>query len=121
MPTLAKNPIAPTETLHDHFDNQQTYSGMTRYPDSKLAVNAFARHLATTVSSNEVIVNNVCPGMVATGFDRSLPGWIMVPFIFIRKAVARTVEECSRTLIYATAVVGPESHGRFIQNNKVES
>jgi hypothetical protein len=47
--------------------------------------------------------------------------WIRVPFKFIRAVVARSVEVGGWTLVYATAVVGPESHGRFIQNNKIES
>ena len=121
MHTMSKTSISSTETFLEHFDNRKRYNGWTRYPDSKLAVNAFARRLATTVSSNKVIINNVCPGMVATGFDKTMPAWIRVPFKFIRAVVARGVEVGGWTLVYATAVVGPESHGRFIQNNKIES
>ena len=118
---MSKTSISSTETFLEHFDNRKRDNGWTRYPDSKLAVNAFARRLATTVSSNKVIINNVCPGMVATGFDKTMPAWIRVPFKFIRAVVARGVEVGGWTLVYATAVVGPESHGRFIQNNKIES
>lgn len=56
--------------------------------------------------------------MVATGFDKTMPAWIRVPFKFIRAVVARSVE-VGWTLVYATAVVGPESHGTFIQSNKI--
>lgn len=119
MHTFTKHPIRSSETLLGRFDNRETYD-IFRYADAKLAVNAFTRKLATAVSSNYVIVNNLCPGMVATGFDKGLPAWIRLPFIFIRAVVARKVDEGSRTLVYAAAVAGPESHGKFLNDNKIE-
>ena len=119
MHTLASHPFTSHETVLDHFDNQKAYN-IKRYADSKLAVNAFTRKLAAAVSSNYVIVNNVCPGMVATDFDKGLPVWIRVPFIFIRAVWARKVDEGSRTLVYAAVIAGQESHGKFINNNKID-
>jgi len=119
MHTLAKKPVTPAETALGHFDDEKTYSGLTRYGDSKLVVNAYSRRLAALVPSSEVIVNNLCPGLVATGFDKQLAGWLK-PIMFIyRKIAARGVEEGSRTLIYASALAGPETHGKFLQHNKV--
>lgn len=94
---------------------------MRRYADAKMAVSVFSRRLTTTVSSNEVIVNNVCPGMVAMGFDKTLPAWIRIPFEFIRAVVARTVEEGSRALVHGTVVFGSETHDKFTQHNKIDS
>lgn len=88
--------------------------------DSKLLVNVFIRHLATIVSSDEIVVNNVCPGMVQTGLDRTMPRWIRTIMFFVRKVMARPVDEGARTLIYASAVMGAETHGKFIQNNLVD-
>jgi len=93
---------------------------MKRYGDSKLAVNAFARKLATSVSSKYVIINNVCPGMVATGFDKGLPVYLRIPMNMVRKIRARPVDEGAWTLVYATLVAGPESHGKFINHNKID-
>ncbi|OBT39438.1 hypothetical protein VE00_09818 [Pseudogymnoascus sp. WSF 3629] len=119
MHTLTKNPVIDSQTVFDHFDNQKTYSGLTRYCDSKLVVNAFVRTLSSHVSSSEVIVNNPCPGSVATGFDKQLPAWLK-PIMFVyRKVSARNVEEGSRTLVYAASVAGPETHGKFLQHNKI--
>jgi len=118
--TLGKHPVSPTQTVFAHFDDRQIYDSMRRYGDSKLALNAFCRRLATVVSPNEVIVNNLCPGMVATGLDKGLPVWLRTIMSIIRKFVARTVEEGGRTLIYAAVIAGPETHGKFIQNNKVD-
>jgi NAD(P)-dependent dehydrogenase (short-subunit alcohol dehydrogenase family) len=119
MHTLTKNPVIDSQTVFDHFDNQKTYSGLTRYCDSKLVVNAFVRTLSSHVSSSEVIVNNPCPGSVATGFDKQLPAWLK-PIMFVyHKVSARNVEEGSRTLVYAASVAGPETRGKFLQHNKI--
>jgi NAD(P)-dependent dehydrogenase (short-subunit alcohol dehydrogenase family) len=118
--SLAKHPVSPTQTVLAHFDDRKTYDGMRRYGDSKLVMNAFCRRLATIVSSDEVIVNNVCPGMVATGLDKGLPVWLRTIMSIVRKFMARTVEEGGRALIYAAIIAGPETHGKFIQNNKVD-
>ncbi|OBT70470.1 hypothetical protein VE03_00271 [Pseudogymnoascus sp. 23342-1-I1] len=119
MHTLIKNPVQASETVFGHFDSQIHYSGLTRYCDSKLFVNAFVRTLSSHVSASEVIVNNVSPGNVATGFDKQLPAWLK-PIMFVyRKVSARNVEEGSRTLVYATAVAGPETHGKLLHNNNI--
>ena len=120
MHTLANHPLTSPDTVLGHFDNLKAYN-IKRYADSKLAVNAFTRKLATAVSSNYVIVNNVCPGMVATDFDKGLPVWIKVPFIFIRAVRARKVDEGSRTVVYASVIAGPESHGKFLNHNKIDA
>jgi NAD(P)-dependent dehydrogenase (short-subunit alcohol dehydrogenase family) len=120
MHTFTSNPLPPSSPLLPHFDNRQTYDGMRRYSDSKLVINAFVRKLATMVNEDEVIVNNVCPGMVATGFDKGLPGWIRVPMRLIRVVVARSVVEGGWALVWASVVVGKETHGKFLNNNQVE-
>lgn len=73
MHTLTKNPVIDSETVFDHFDDQMTYSDLTRYCDSKLVVDAFVRTLSSHVSSSEVIINNPCPGSVSTDFGKHLP------------------------------------------------
>jgi NAD(P)-dependent dehydrogenase (short-subunit alcohol dehydrogenase family) len=118
--TLTKTPILPAETVISHFDDREKYDGMSRYPDSKLLVNAFVRHLATVVSSDEIVANTLCPGMVQTRFDRTLPSPLRAVMFLVRKVMARTVDEGARTLIFASAVAGPETHGKFMQNNLVD-
>ncbi|THZ78915.1 putative carbonyl reductase [Aureobasidium pullulans] len=120
MHTLAKKPVAASETVLGHFDDQNIYSGLTRYSDSKLAVNAYVRRLSALVSPSEVIVNNLCPGLVATGFDKQLPAWLK-PLMFVyRKIAARDVHEGSRTLVYASAIADTTTHGEFLQSNKID-
>lgn len=116
---MAKKPIPASETILGHFDDQKVYSGLTRYSDTKLVLNAYVQRLATLIPASEVIVNNFCPGLVATNIDKSMPIWLK-PIMFVyRKFAARDVAEGARTLIYASAVAGPETHGKFLNHNEV--
>jgi hypothetical protein len=103
-----------------HFDNQQKFSNLTRYPDSKLVVVAFVRELASRVSASEVIMNEFCPGLVQTNLDHELPTPMNYLATGIRKIAARNVQEGARTLIYASGIVGPDSHGKHLEDNKVQ-
>lgn len=117
--TLTKKPVAATGTVLDHFDDQSIYQGLARYMDSKLVVNAFVRRLAAAVPSSEVIINNLCPGLVATGFDKELPLWAKSIMFVFRKVSARDVSEGARTLVYASVIAGAETHGKFLLHNHV--
>ncbi|KGO71512.1 Short-chain dehydrogenase/reductase SDR [Penicillium italicum] len=118
--TLATKPLADSKTVIEHCDDGQTYSGLRRYADSKFVVHAFVQRLASIVPSSEIIVNDPCPGMVATNFDRGLPLWFKPIMFVVRKLMARTVDEGARTIIYAAVVAGQETHGKFLQSNKVD-
>ncbi|OJJ44381.1 hypothetical protein ASPZODRAFT_101429 [Penicilliopsis zonata CBS 506.65] len=119
--SLKKTPLSEGENFLAHFDDQRLYSGLTRYSDSKLVVNAFIRCLAEIVPSSEVIVNNSCPGMLSTGFNRNLPLWLKPLVYTMNKMLARTTEDGARTVINASAVAGRETHGRFLQSNAVDT
>jgi len=115
--TLEKSPIPSNQSILAHFDDPTTFHKLFRYADSKLLVNAYCRRLAT-IAPSEVVVNNACPGLVQTGLDKNLPCGFKTLMGLARKAMARTVEEGARLLVYASAVAGAETNGMFIQNNK---
>ncbi|KAL8726559.1 MAG: hypothetical protein Q9181_005996, partial [Wetmoreana brouardii] len=119
MHTLKKNPLAVDETVARRYDDKAKYAGFQRYSDSKLMVAAFTQELAQHVSSDKVIVNNVCPGMVATDLDQNLALWLKSFISIVKKLRARNVEVGARTYVWAINVVGKESHGCFIANNKI--
>ncbi|TGJ86862.1 hypothetical protein E0Z10_g1865 [Xylaria hypoxylon] len=121
--SLTKKPLAPNESIIQHFDDQKTYNPMTRYQDTKFMVNVLVRGLAKSVGGEnpKVIVNHMCPGLVMTGFDKDLPIWLKPLMYIYRKTSARPVSEGARTLIDAAAVKGPESHGKFMANNTIAS
>ncbi|KAK5655120.1 hypothetical protein OQA88_6019 [Cercophora sp. LCS_1] len=112
--TLQKVPL--TDGVLRHLD--QNFDRFRRYGDSKLAVSAYVRRLAR-VAPSEVVVNNLCPGMVQTPFDRDMPFVLRTIMGVVRKAWGRTVEEGARTLIYASAVAGADTNGKYLQHNEV--
>ena len=119
MHTLTKNPIAENESIVRRFDDKAKYGNLQRYSDTKLMVCVFTQALAQHISADKVIINNLCPGSVATNFDVNLPIWLKPIMWVYRKMKARTVGEGARTLIYATGFVQAESHGKFIVNNVI--
>ena len=122
--SFEKYPPQSHEGLLSHFDDPQKFSRLLRYSDTKFLVALFVREMAkhvphTADGATPVIVNNVCPGTVATEFDKSLPLWFWVPMKLNRIITARSVEEGARALVYAAVVAGRETHGSYIANNRV--
>lgn len=117
--TLETNPIAADESVIAHYDNIKKYVSGKRYQDGKLVINAFVQHLATIVPSSEVIVNCVCPGIVATDINQNLPLWIKPFMCVFFKIKARPVTEGGRVLVRAAVVVGEESHGKYLQTGEI--
>ena len=117
--SLKKKPLLESETVAQRFDDKSKYAGLNRYSDSKLMIAAFTQELANHVSAEKVIVNNLCPGMVATDFDKNLGFALKGLMAVVRKIRARSVETGARTYVYATSVAGKESHGAFIASNKI--
>ena len=117
--SLKKKPLLESETVAQRFDDKSKYAGFSRYSDSKLMIAAFTQELANHVPAEKVIVNNLCPGMVATDFDKNLGFALKGLMAVVRKMRARNVETGARTYVYATSVAGKESHGAFIASNKI--
>lgn len=107
------------KSLLQLLDDKATFSSMSRYSDSKLAVASYVSELAKIAPPSEVIINHLCPGLVQTGFDKDLPFHLKYIMILFRKIYGRDVVAGGRTLVHATVVVGPESHGKFVQNAAV--
>ncbi|EED15911.1 carbonyl reductase, putative [Talaromyces stipitatus ATCC 10500] len=117
--SFASNPIPPSENVLDFLDNAKNASKLKRYNDSKLAVNAFVRYIATKVSSSEVIINDFCPGAVPTNLEHNTPWLIKKIVTVLKRTVGRSIQEGGRTVVYASILAGTESHGKFLQHNKV--
>lgn len=115
---MSKKSIPDSGTILGHFDDPTNFDRFRRYGESKLLVSASVRRLAA-ISPSEVIVNNLCPGLVQTGLDKNLPFPLKSIMELVRKFTARTVEEGARTLIYASAIATSETNGKFLQNNEI--
>ncbi|KAJ5105349.1 hypothetical protein NUU61_002696 [Penicillium alfredii] len=118
--SLQGTPIATSESVLGHHDDPKACRGRRRYQNSKLVINAFVQRLATVLLPSEVIVNNVCPGLVATDILRNLPLWLKPGMYIFFKLKARTIQEGGRVIIRAAIVAGQESHGKFVQNGKMD-
>ncbi|OKO98409.1 WW domain-containing oxidoreductase [Penicillium subrubescens] len=117
--TLLSNPIAAEDSIIGHFDNAKKYVSGKRYQDGKLIINAIVQRLAGVVPPSEVIINCVCPGIVATDINQNLPLWIK-PFMSVFfKLQARPLVEGGRVVVRAAVVVGKESHGRYLQSGEI--
>jgi NAD(P)-dependent dehydrogenase (short-subunit alcohol dehydrogenase family) len=114
-----KTALPDDVSVLSYFDDPANFSRFRRYADSKLLVSAYTRRLAT-LAPGEVVVNNLCPGLVQTGLDKNLPGPLKAIMGWVRRSMARTVEEGARTLVFAAAVAGEETNGMFLQQNEID-
>lgn len=122
--TLAKS-TTPLFTQLSESANKTM--GNLRYGDSKLLVYMFVRELSKRVGGPNVdsehgrgvIVNAMCPGMVATNLERDMPAWSTPVILLIKGWRSRTPEVGGRTVIHAVALVGSESQGEFLTHNQV--
>ncbi|RGP60332.1 short-chain dehydrogenase/reductase family protein [Fusarium sporotrichioides] len=119
---FCKDPTRGTEQdVLEYLDDQRNFQGLTRYGDSKLLILLFVHRLGKLYGSNEVIINNFCPGMVNTSMTKSLPWYIRAPASAIRSIRGvRKVEHGGWLGLNAAAVAGPESHGQLISDNQLE-
>ncbi|CAF9903934.1 MAG: hypothetical protein HETSPECPRED_003241 [Heterodermia speciosa] len=116
---LKKKPLLESETVAQRFDDKSKYAAFSRYSDSKLMNAAFTQKLASHVFVDKVIVNNLCPRMVATDFDKNLGYALKGLRTLVRKTRARTVKMGARTYVYVISVAGKKSHEGFISSNNI--
>lgn len=113
-------PIPASQSIMDYYDDKAIFRRFRRYQDSKFVVNAFVQQLARITSATEVIINNVCPGVVQTNLNQTAPLWFK-PFMWAyTKVYRRTLHEGGRIIVKAAVVVGNESHGLFVQNSLMD-
>lgn len=116
--SLDKKPIQDVGQVLRHFDDEKNFVSMGRYSDSKLLGTMFIEQLARYVDPAKVIVNDVSPGMVRTGFG-DYPIWLRGMFTVLFGLKARSVDEGAKTYLYALGVAGKESHGQYLSDNQI--
>jgi NAD(P)-dependent dehydrogenase (short-subunit alcohol dehydrogenase family) len=116
--SLSKKPIQDVEKVLGHFDDEKNFVSMGRYSDSKLLGTMFIEQLARYVDPANVIVNDVSPGMVRTGFGE-YPIWLRGMFAVFFGLKARTADEGAKTYLHALGVAGKESHGQYLSDNQI--
>ena len=101
-----------------YFDDEKSFVSMARYSDSKLLVTMFVEQLARVVDPELVVVNDVSPGMVRTGFGE-YPVWLRGMMAVFFGLKARSPEDGAKTYLHALGVAESESHGMYLSDNKV--
>lgn len=116
--TFEKKPLKADESVLEHLDNEENFVAMGRYPDSKMLGTMFIEQMAQHVDPDKVIINDVNPGMVATGFGE-YPFWLRAIFGMLFAFSARNAESGAKTYLHGLGVAGKESHGKYLSDNKI--
>ncbi|KAF1842709.1 NAD(P)-binding protein [Cucurbitaria berberidis CBS 394.84] len=105
------------ERLNEKMVDGKAVALSTRYMVSKLLEVLIVRAWCERKSATEipVTINFVNPGLCHSEFGRE-GGWSVIIMKFF---LARTTEVGSRVLV-AAASLGPESHGQYVTNGRVE-
>jgi len=118
--TFGSKPIPQSATIIGHLNDKEKHNGFVRYNESKLLISLWVHQLSQHVESSKVLVNDVCPGLVNTNFDKDTPLIARVIMKPVRTFIARSAEEGARGVVFATILAGNESHGRFITDNVIK-
>ncbi len=110
----AKFPEWKERNTFDALDDESKARLGERYPTSKLLEILVVRQIAPMLQSSGVILNMLNPGLCHSELARDGPAILRVAKFLL----ARTTEVGSRTLV-AAAVSGPESHGKYMSDAKV--
>ncbi|KAI1618568.1 short-chain dehydrogenase/reductase [Exophiala viscosa] len=97
------------------LDDESKTNFEERYPTSKLLEVLVIRAIAPKLAGSGVILNYLNPGLCHSELSREA-GWGLAILKFF---LARTTEVGSRTLV-ASTTAGPESHGKYMTDAKVE-
>jgi len=120
MSSWNKKKVAPASVFGE-FNNKSTFSGFTRYGDTKYLVFQFVHRLAQEVDPAKITVLVTCPGMVATEFGRAdMPFWLVGPVKLVQALRARTPKQGGLLIAYAaTGLAGDAAHGELVTNMAV--
>lgn len=113
---------ADNESVIQHAETKHN-PPYSRYVDSRMLSILYLRRLASSVLPSQVIINSFCPGMVDTeglsGLE--MPFYIKWVVNLIRTTSARPPEEGGWIAVRVSNVIGEESHGRFLEDDRIKS
>lgn len=118
--TRNANPVFGDQDIIEYFDAEKNFGRYHRYFDSKLMMHGFVQQLADIVPQNEMVVNSVCPGVIATDLFLGVPTWVKPIMWVLRQVKGRTLEEGGRVIVHAATTAGKETHGELIRNGRIE-
>ncbi|MCJ1375699.1 hypothetical protein MMC20_006936 [Loxospora ochrophaea] len=110
----------PNDSLIAHLDQKKTFGPTSRYNTSRLLSTMLTRELAARVPKEEVIINDLSPGMVATNFGTK-HGLLfrVVSAVAMKVTRSRAPDEGAKTYLWAIGECGEESHGAYLVDNAI--
>ena len=99
--------------LDDLNYDTRWYNSWKAYGDSKLYNVLFARHLATLLKDDNVLVYSLHPGSIVTNLQRH--SWYVIPIQKIFFFTTKTIEQGASTSVYACLADGIPS-GSYLSN-----
>lgn len=102
----------------EDLEYKQKFSGFKAYRHSKLALILYSRLLAEQLKNNQVTVNMVHPGMVATNIDRNISWFMKQTF----RLLGKSPEKGAEVLVFAaTNNLTEKETGKFIVGKSIAS
>ncbi|KAL2832615.1 hypothetical protein BDW59DRAFT_106450 [Aspergillus cavernicola] len=107
------------ESVLGYMDSESEFQPWKRYADTKLLCAMFVYALAPKLDEKKVVINMVCPGMVATDLGGNSPILVRVLVAVLKAIRARPVEVGGLLVVNAVVVAGVESHGELIGDKDI--
>ena len=103
------------------LNEKETSNMVDRYNTSKLLLTLFFRQFCASLpAGNHVVVNMVNPGFCyGSELHRTLDGVFGKVFGGVKRVIGRPTPIGARTLVHAAAVAGPDTHGKYLSDEKV--
>lgn len=101
------------------YNRPEIFTPHHQYSATKLFLMYATNELARQISSGDVIITSICPGMVKTDLGREVkfPG-VKIVLAIVSFIMMRTPEQGSRSIISGTTQ-GEQLHGRFWQHDEI--
>ena len=122
---LHQSAIVPPEVrsspiLSEFYNKRENFKGGNQYKFSKVFLMYAANKLAGKISSEDVIINSVCPGLFRSdlGRDGFFPGVFVLASVFLFLFVRSPSQGAN--MILSGTTQGESIHGRFWQHDKIQ-
>ncbi|KAI0147400.1 short-chain dehydrogenase/reductase [Xylariaceae sp. FL1272] len=116
---MFKLPEWQDENLFELLSDEKTANLQQRYMITKLMEILLAREMAARIQRTDVIVNSLTPGYCDSGLIDAIEGPTRIVLNLLKSATARTADVGGRGLV-AAIVPYPESHGRYMNDSRVD-
>lgn len=117
--------VVPSEVrqesnILDYYNQREHFKEGSQYKFSKVFLMYATNQLADKISSEDVIITSICPGLVNTnlGRDHFFPGVYILAFLFF--ALFMRTPAQGANMILSGTTQGEVLHGRFWQHDKIQ-